>query len=149
MLLGLPSNSTFQSSWRWETFLSKNVIEGDDKLISYIPGMELRSPLFMHDGEFQKVREEQSLHLSKRITRDSWFLINSVHDIELRVFEAMREGFEANFVPVGPLFPLKGEAINSTGLKESSVLYVLFGSISFMTAKQFEEIALGLEAPFL
>ncbi|XP_024517124.1 uncharacterized protein LOC9628869 [Selaginella moellendorffii] len=96
----------------------KNVIEGDDKLISYIPGMELRSPLFMHDGEFQKVREEQSLHLSKRITRDSWFLINSVHDIELRVFEAMREGFEANFVPVGPLFPLKGEAINSTGLKE-------------------------------
>ncbi|EFJ06233.1 hypothetical protein SELMODRAFT_430825 [Selaginella moellendorffii] len=131
------------------------VKEGDDKLISYIPGMELRSqdiPLFMHDGEFQKVREEQSLHLSKRITRDSWFLINSVHDIELRVFEAMREGFGAKFVPVGPLFPLKGEAINSTGLKESLVLYVLFGSISFMTAKQFEEITLGLEAskvPFL
>ncbi|EFJ18813.1 hypothetical protein SELMODRAFT_419608 [Selaginella moellendorffii] len=149
MLLGLPSNSTFQSSWRWETFLSKNVIEGDDKLISYIPGMELRSQdilLFMHDGEFQKVREDQSLHLSKRITRDSWFLINSVHDIELRVFEAMREGFREKFVPVGSLFPLKGEAINSTGLKESSVLYVLFGSISFMTAKQFEEITLGLEA---
>ncbi|XP_024522115.1 UDP-glycosyltransferase 85A3 [Selaginella moellendorffii] len=147
---------------------------GDEKLISYIPGMELRSqdiPLFMHDGEFQKVGEEQSLYRSKRITLDSWFLINSVHDIEPRIFEAMREGFGENFVPVGPLFPLKGEAIDSTGLQEvnlrtpdesclpwlderdrGSVLYVSFGSLSFMTAKQFEEIALGLEAsnvPFL
>ncbi|EFJ18817.1 hypothetical protein SELMODRAFT_419611 [Selaginella moellendorffii] len=62
VLLGMPSNSTFQSSWRWETFLSK---------------------------------------------------MNLVFHV---------------------------------------VLYVSFGSISFMTAKQFEEITLGLEAskvPFL
>ncbi|EFJ36314.1 hypothetical protein SELMODRAFT_404205 [Selaginella moellendorffii] len=50
MLLGLPSNSTFQSSWRWERFLSK-----------------LRSqdiPLFMHDRDFQKVGESRDFCMS-------------------------------------------------------------------------------------
>ncbi|XP_024518942.1 uncharacterized protein LOC112342029 [Selaginella moellendorffii] len=54
------------------------VKEGVDKLISYIPGMQLRSqdiPLFMHDRDFQKVGESRDVTTTQSPNLFSWTIM--------------------------------------------------------------------------
>nr|AFJ52984.1 UDP-glycosyltransferase 1 [Linum usitatissimum] len=98
-------------------------------------------------------------HPSKHISLFDHVIVNSFHELEPSAFQLF-----PNFLPIGPLVT---NSTNSGGSfwrqdetcltwldnhPSKSVIYVAFGSITILSQKQFQELALGLELagrPFL
>ena len=128
-----------------------------------IPAVNAKDLPWVRYGNLTKQK-----HLFKLILRNNeaakkadWLLCNSAYDLESAVFSSY-----PNITPVGPLLARNrlGDSAGSLWPEDptcmewldlhppSSVLYVAFGSTTFLNEKQFQELALGLELsnmPFL
>ncbi|XP_024516789.1 linamarin synthase 1 [Selaginella moellendorffii] len=147
----------------------------DSCTIDYLPGVTplpaSAIPTYMRITEKRWV--ELILERCESIWRREtpWILVNSFYELEQITFDSMVKEFGENYVPIGPLFLRDGRDGESAGpenvllrdqsmeslewldqQKESSVLYISFGSIAAISKEQFEELSGALEdlqQPFL
>lgn len=156
-----------------QELVSKGIIPfKDDNLITCIPGvLPLRPKEFppsMQNQDTSAYRLQLTIEFFAHVHESEGLLLNTVYELEPKVIDALREKFPVYHV--GPLLLPSGDESLRTepeftfwqeedqcltwldSKKRHSVLYVSFGSIATYSKKQFQELALGLEAsgqPFL
>ncbi|XP_077214218.1 7-deoxyloganetin glucosyltransferase-like [Tasmannia lanceolata] len=139
-----------------------------DTTIDFIPGMEgfrLKDlPTFIRTTNHDDIMLNYDLENSKNAFRAKGMILNTFEDLEWKVVDGIRNKFSLDIFTIGPLVDLyhqmsdsRSKSIGSNLWKEDtecldwldqraqrSVIYVNFGSIVIMTAKQLIEFAWGL-----
>eukprot|EP01018_Ginkgo_biloba_P036040 Gb_18329 [translate_table: standard] len=155
--------------------LPSNGILKEHKMMKYLPSLP---PFYsgylpwLFGSEADQEYIFQLMIRTMKITRQTeWVLFNSFYELEAPVIKDFSK--EVGVCTIGPLIPcdiLDGNSEKEIGINPSfwadevecldwldkkasqSVIYVSFGSLAVLNERQFEELALGLEAthrPFL